>query len=142
MALLSAVRVGAAVAVGAGCVRVRGWLCVLAAAMRYKIARSCFYRIERSCFFIPVRALSFSVFYRLALMCLSVCLPICIRETQILGFPLFARVSKGLAIPTHRLSSAFIYPTHTAHTASGFLSFFFAAVYILINSDYQDFYID
>jgi hypothetical protein len=66
----------------------------------------------------------------------------CIHETQILGFPLFARVSKGLAIPTHWLSAAFYYPTHTAHTASGFLSFFFAAVYILIGSDYQEFTIN
>ena len=75
-------------------------------------------------------------------MCLPLYLPICTDDTQILGFPLFARVSKGLAIPTHWLSAAFIYPIRTAHTASGFLSFFFAAVYILINSDYQDFYID
>lgn len=79
------------------------------------------------------RALSFSGFYRLALMCLSVYLPICIHEALSLGFPLFARVSKGLAIPTHWLAAAFYYPIRTAHTDSGFFVFFFAAVYILIN---------
>jgi hypothetical protein len=57
----------------------------------------------------------------------------CVHETQSQGFPLFARVSKGLAIPTHWLAAAFYYPTHTAHACSGFFVFFFAAVYILIN---------
>jgi hypothetical protein len=49
-----------------------------------------------------------------------------------MGFPLFARVSKGLANPMHWLAAAFNYPTHTAHACSGFFVFFFAAVYILI----------
>ena len=75
-------------------------------------------------------------------MCVFLCLPICTDDTQILGFPLFARPAASLGICTHWLSSAFYYPIRTAHTASGLLSFFFAAVYILINSDYQDFYID
>ena len=66
----------------------------------------------------------------------------CTDDTQTLGFPLFARPAAPLGICTHWLSNAFIYPTHTAHTASGFFFLFFPTVYILIDYTYQDFYID